>query len=92
MVIVRHPTAVQSNLLAAVPNQTRPAQPSPAQPNPVFSVAAPTATTSLLRCLFAVPVIAVVVVPLMLMLKLLQVAVKKKKIPKFAIYFSQLTS
>lgn len=65
---------VQPPLLAAAPAS---AQPYPAQFCPVSSVAAPTATTSLLRCLFAL-VVTVVVAVLLLMLKLLQVAAKKK--------------
>lgn len=66
---------VQPPLLAAA-SAPASAQPYPAQFCPVSSVAAPTATTSLLRCLFAVVVVAV----LLLMLKLLQVAAKKNQI------------
>lgn len=70
---------VQPPLLAAA-SAPASAQPYPAQFCPVSSVAAPTATTSLLRCLFAVVVTSVVVAVLLLMLKLLQVAAKKNQI------------
>lgn len=74
MVIVRHPIAARwCNLLSWLQ-----LQPYPAQFCPVSSVAAPTATTSLLRCLFAAVATVVVAVLLLLMLKLLQVAAKKK--------------
>lgn len=95
MVIVHHPTAVQSNLLAAVPNQTSPSQTRPAQPNPVFSVAAPTATTSLLRCLFAFPCYCCCCCCCCAADADAEAAPscrQEKNKPKFAIYFCQLTS